>query len=288
MRTTDELTAAWKDVTSLPLETQNDDRPLGPEAIRACVEATSEWLRDQADGNGASTPAFRLETSAMGWSPGPHLAAYRALLPELVLLDKDQEVAYPLVNEIGDKLIRDMVAAEYIGALADRGLIERAHTARNFLKFAHPQMRCKAVLAIASASRKPHDLFVARASADRLEPRDKVPAYLDIYRSINDPEDLFMARNTAKRLEPHDKLIAFEHISLATDCPDDYLAALEAAKAVGFHAVVRTLAQITAAFSPLEKNPMSRETLIAIVNSPKLDAFPDWKNDMIRLIEASN
>jgi hypothetical protein len=288
MRTSDGLIAAWRSVASLSPQIENDILPLDQATIRARVEETSAWLRERADGNGVGALAPRLEMNAKGWSPGSHLAAYRALLPELAALDNDEGVVFGLMREIKDNLVRDLVAADYIAILAATRLFGRAQTAINFLEFAHPQIRFKALLAIASASHEPHDLFVACSSADRLIAVEKVRAYLDVYGLTRNPNDLFLARHVAAQLEPPDRLIACEHIALASNEATDYLNALEAAEAVGFRAVVRTLAQIAAAFSPQEKNPMSKETLAAIIASPKINAYHEWKEDMLCLLKTSS
>jgi hypothetical protein len=154
MRITEELIAAWRDVASA--------------TIRACVEETSARLREQAEGYGMGGSALRLETNGKKWSPDPQLVAYCALLPELAALGNDAEVAFGLIGEIADAPVRDLVAAEYITVLAGLGLLERARTARNYLEFAHPQMRYKAFLVIAAATDDADDYLKALEAAEAI------------------------------------------------------------------------------------------------------------------------
>jgi hypothetical protein len=293
MRTDEELIAAWKSVASLSSQTENDTSPLDLAAIHTNTEMTIAWLREQAEGKGASAPALHLETTGRRWSPGLRLAAFRALLPELAALDNDEGVVFGLVREIDDNLIRDFVAADYIAILAASGLFKRAQTAMNFLEFAHPSIRCKALLAIASASHEIPDLFAARSSADRLTSIDKVRANMDIFMLTRDMDDLFIARDTARQLEPIDRLIAREHIAFATNDAGDYLKALEAAEsitddAVRFRAVRGVLSTIADRFSLTSKSAISKETLRAIVTSPRLDKYPAWRKSALELLGENN
>jgi|GEM_PF-2981257 len=294
MRTSEELIAAWKSVASLSSQqVENDISPRDLAAIHANTEETIAWLRELAEGNGASAPALHIETTGRRWSPGLRLAAFRALLPELATLDNDEGVVFGLVREIDDDLIRDFVASDYIAILAAKHLFVRAQTAINFLEFAHPPIRCKALLAIASASHEPRDLFAARSSADRLTSIDKVRAYMDIYMFTRDSDDLFLARETAKQLEPPARRIAYEHIALATNEADDYLKALGAAEsitddAVRFKAVRGVLSTIADRFSLTSKSAISKETFRAIVASPKLDKYPAWRKSALGLLGENN
>jgi len=293
MRTAEELIVMWRGVALFTPQIENDSSPRDQAVIRAGVEDTSVWLREQAEGYGASTPAYHIETTGKRWSPGPQLVVYRALLPELAALDNDEGVVFALVREIPDNLVRDLVAADYIAILAASGLFKRAQTATNFLEFAHQQIRCKALLDIASASGEPRDLFTARSSADRLTSIDKVRAYLDVYALTHAWSDLFLARETATQLEPSDRLVAREHIALATSSAEDYLNALGAAESIiddtaRFNAVTRVLAAIAYRFSLIGKSAMSKETLRAIAENPKLDKYPFWKKSALELLEESN
>jgi len=293
MRTAEELIAAWRNVAWLSPQMENDVSPRDQAAIRACVEETSAWLSEQAEGDGTGCPAFRLETNGKRWSPGPQLVVYRALLPDLAALGNDVGIVFGLIGEINDALVRDLVAADYIAILAGSGLFKRAQTATNLLVFAHPPIRCKALLAIASASGEELDLFAARSSADRLVAIDKVRANMDIYMLTRDPDDLFIAQETAKQLEPSDRLIACEHIALASNKADDYLNALDAAESINddaarFKAVLRVLSAIASGFSLVSKSAINKETLRAIVASPKLDKYPFWKQSALGLLGENN
>ncbi len=293
MRTSEELIAAWRDVAALSSKVENDNSLHDRAMIRARVEDASAWLREQAEGYGASSPAFRIETIGKRWSPCFQLAAYRAQLPELAALGRDVENAFGLIGEITDALVRDLVAADYIAILAASGLFERAQTATNFLKFIHPQIRCKALLAIASASHEPSDLFAASSSADRLTSIDKVRAYLDIYGLTRVENDLLLARNAATHLEPPERLIACEHIALATSDAEDYVRALGAAESIingaaRLEAITGVLAAIASGFLLEGKNAISKKTLRTIVANPMLDKYPFWKKSALELLGENN
>ena len=293
MRTAEELIVMWRGVALFTPQIENDSSPRDQAVIRAGVEDTSVWLREQAEGYGASTPAYHIETTGKRWSPGPQLVVYRALLPELAALDNDEGVAFVLVREIPDNLVRDLVAADYIAILAASGLFKRAQTATNFLEFAHQQIRCKALLDIASASGEPRDLSTARSSADRLVSIEKVRAYLDIYGLTRDLDDLFLARYTADQLEPSDRLIACEHIALATKEAEDYLKALDAAESIiddaaRLKAITGVLLAIVSAFSSEGKSAISKETLRAIAENPELDRYPFWKKSALDILGENN
>jgi len=293
MRTTEELIEAWRKIAWLSPKMENDITSHDQAAIRACIEETCAWLREQAEGYGTGGPVFRLETNRKRWSPGPQLAAYRALLRELATLDKDVEIAFNLIGEITEALVRDLVAAEYITVLAGSGLLERAKTATHHLAFAHLKMRCRALLAIAAVSGASLDLFTARSSADRLASIEKVRAYLDLYGLTRDQGDLYIARHTAVHLEPSDRLIACEHIALATNEADDYLNALDAAESITddaarLKAITGALLAIASAFSSEGKSAISKETLRTIVANPMLDKYPFWKKSALELLGENN